>query len=53
MTNRLPIYASRSGEIIAYVLVDDDNYMHLALYLLPTKTRKNVKHQCFISDDAI
>jgi hypothetical protein len=40
MTKRLAINASRSGEIIAYVLVDDDDYMHLAPYLLPTKTRK-------------
>jgi hypothetical protein len=32
MTQRLPIYASRSEEIIAYAWVDDDDYAHLAAY---------------------
>ena len=32
MTKRLPIYASRSKEIIAYARVDDDDYAHLAAY---------------------
>jgi hypothetical protein len=32
MTQRLPIYAGRSEEIIAYALVDDDDYAHLAAY---------------------
>ena len=32
MAQRLPIYASRSEEIIAYARVDDDDYAHLAAY---------------------
>ena len=32
MTQRLPIYAGHSEEIIAYALVDDDDYVHLAAY---------------------
>ncbi len=32
MTQRLPIYAGRSKEIIAYARVDDDDYAHLATY---------------------
>jgi hypothetical protein len=32
MVQRLPIYASRSEEIIAYAWVDDDDYAHLATY---------------------
>jgi hypothetical protein len=32
MVQHLPIYASRSEEIIAYALVDDDDYAHLAAY---------------------
>jgi hypothetical protein len=32
MTQHLPIYASHSEEIIAYALVDNDDYTHLAAY---------------------
>jgi hypothetical protein len=32
MTQHLPIYASHSEELIAYALVDDDDYTHLAAY---------------------